>query len=752
MQVSTSTPTTVSLSQLPDEITATCAKPISTNVSPDQIEFYELEIATDETIASNYWYLGVAYLLADREDDAQAAWFVPMSSADPAEIDLLTHDLLAVLEQEATDQAEIPDLDRAWLIRQHLWALAPDWIENILKLTIIAGLIGELTAENLVEWQVEELLNTASFGSIDTNLLEKMMAALTDIHSQTSLDIIESCIRLHSGNHQLLIEKIVASAFKLFHQQHIGLFSIKLGEICLDLYPDNLSVLKLLGGLYSGAGMHDRAKEAGQQYCQLAPGISERLFGSYLLQRAYFTAGDYSGALERLNDYRSLVTEVIKSSPQNLSHSQRQGLLISSFFFAYTEDNPRVNKPLQNQLSALYQQNIPVATCAPEFGELSLKKKSGCLRIGYIGSTFRIHSVAWLCRWLIHHHDRESFQVFMYCLNVDKNNQFNHQWFRDKVDISSYFDGHPDLIVAQIRADEIDILIDLDSLTFDSTCLVIAQKPAPIQVSWLGWDSYGVPAVDYFLADPYVLPDDAQDYYQEKIWRLPQTYLAVDGFEVGIPTLRREDLDIPADAVVYLCSQNGYKRHPDNIRCQMKILKAVPNSYFLIKGKGDENIIQNFFGKMAEEEGISLDRLRFLERDFDEYTHRANLAIADIVLDTFPYNGATTTLETLWMGIPMVTQVGQQFAARNSYTFMLNAGITEGIAGSEQEYIDWGIKLGLDRELRWQIKGKLHAARATAPVWNAKQFTLDMEQAYREMWAKYQESQHDDAIDLHENN
>jgi predicted O-linked N-acetylglucosamine transferase (SPINDLY family) len=340
----------------------------------------------------------------------------------------------------------------------------------------------------------------------------------------------------------------------------------------------------------------------------------------------------------------------------------------------------------------------------------------------------------------------------MYCLNTDRDNSFNHEWFRDKMDVSSYFDGHPDKIAAQIRADEIDILIDLDSLTFDSTCLVMAQKPAPIQVSWLGWDSYGIPAIDYFIADPYVLPDDAQDYYQEQIWRLPQTYLAVDGFEVGIPTLRREDLDIPADAVVYLCSQSGYKRHPDNIRCQMKILKAVPNSYFLIKGKSDPNIIKNFFGKMAEEEGISLDRLRFLERDRDEYTHRANLAIADIVLDTFPYNGATTTLETLWMGIPMVTQVGQQFSARNSYTFMLNAGITEGIAWSEQEYIDWGIKLGLDRELRWQIKGKLHAARATAPVWNAKQFTLDMEQAYREMWAKYQESQPDDAIDLHENN
>jgi predicted O-linked N-acetylglucosamine transferase (SPINDLY family) len=753
MQVPTSTPTILS----PSSLTISddnCSEQISAKkVLPEQIEFYELEIAVDETIVSNYWYLGVAYLLAGRENDAQAAWFVPLSMIDdPAEIELLTCDLLMVLEQEATYQAQIPDLERAWLIRQHLRILAPDEIENVLKLAIIAGAIGELAEDHLSEWEINELLNTTSICSVDDDLLEQMMAALVDIHTQISLDIMESCLRLVSGDLQDLIEKVLTTAFQLFYQRNIGMFAVKMGEICLRIDPNNLSVLKFLSGVYSGVVMYDRAKEVAQQYCQLAPGLSERLFGIYLIQRAYFSAGDPSGALARISDYHSLAAEVIQAAPRELTHTQRQGLLASSFFLSYTEDNPRINKPLQNQLSAVYQNNIALAVKkTAEVSGSSLQKKTGCLRIGYIGFTFKVHSVGWLSRWLIHHHDRDSFQLFMYCLNTDRDDGFNHQWFRDKMDVSYYFDGHPDIIAAQIRADEIDILIDLDSLTFDSTCLVIAQNPAPIQVSWLGWDSYGVPAVDYFIADPYVLPDDAQDYYQEQIWRLPQTYLAVDGFEVGVPTLRREDLDIPADAVVYLCSQSGYKRHPDNIRCQMKILKAVPNSYFLIKGKSDANIIKNFFGKMAEEEGISLDRLRFLERDRDEYTHRANLAIADIVLDTFPYNGATTTLETLWMGIPMVTQVGQQFSARNSYTFMLNAGITEGIAWSEQEYIDWGIKLGLDRELRWQIKGKLHAARATAPVWDAKQFTLDIEQAYREMWAKYQESQNN-AIDLHENN
>jgi predicted O-linked N-acetylglucosamine transferase (SPINDLY family) len=476
------------------------------------------------------------------------------------------------------------------------------------------------------------------------------------------------------------------------------------------------------------------------------------LFGSYQIQRTCFTAGDWQGVDEQVNLHRQLLADVIQASPRDLHLGQNQTLVISSFFLPYIEDNPRTNKLLQNQLATIYQQNVQPIVAKAELEELSLSKKVGYLRIGYIGSTLRSHSVGWLSRWLMHHHDSQSFQVFLYCLNTNKEDTFNHQWFRNKVNITSYLNGSAEEVAAQIKADAIDILIDLDSLTYDITCLVMAHKPAPVQVSWLGWDSTGIPAVDYFIADSYVLPDDAQDYYSEKIWRLPQTYLAVDGFEIGIPTLRREDLDIPADAVVYLSGQSGYKRHPECVRAQMQIIKAVPNSYFLIKGMSDAATIQNFFGKLATEVGISLDRLRFLDRDRDEPTHRANLSIADIVLDTFPYNGATTTLETLWMGIPMVTQVGQQFAARNSYTFMLNAGIEEGIAWSQEEYIEWGIKLGLDQELRDKIAGKLRSGRTTAPVWNAKQFTLDMEDAYRQMWAIYQEQSKHEESDKYSNN
>jgi predicted O-linked N-acetylglucosamine transferase (SPINDLY family) len=738
MQVSISTPTEAQNEQLSPQ-------------HPTAIDFYELAVSNDETIASNYWHLGVAYLLAGREDDAQAAWFTPLATATDLDIDNLTNDLIGVLERTALDLAKIPDLEQAWLLRQHLWNLAPDRVENVLYLIYLASKIGTLTTDSLIDWQVNKLLQEKTIDLLDEDLLERVLGSLIKIDTDPSLEIITTCLQGLTSNRATLIDKIANTLFEVFNQQPAtGAFAIALAQLCNSLQPDTLSTLQLLNYLYSGVGLYHKAIETAEQYYQLTSSSLGKLFASYQLQRTHFTAGNWKDKDRLIDRHRQLLAEVIQSSPSGLDRHQYQSLAVSSFFLPYAEDNPRINKSLQNQLVSIYQQNvrqhiqqkIAATDIAESFiTESSLPKQVGCLRIGYISIGLKGHSVGWLSRWLIHHHDRQSFQIFLYCLNSSETDEFNHQWFRDKADITSYLNCSYEQIIAQIEADKIDILIDLDSVTYDMTCLVMAHKPAPVQVSWLGWDSAGIPTVDYFIADPYVLADDAQDYYSEKIWRLPQTYLAIDGFEIGTPTLRREDLDIPADAIVYLSSQSGYKRHPDCVRAQMQIIKAVPNSYFLIKGRSDGATIQSFFGELAAEVGISLDRLRFLERDIDEYTHRANLAIADVVLDTFPYNGATTTLETLWMGIPLVTQVGQQFAARNSYTFMLNAGIEEGIAWNQDEYIEWGIKLGLDRDLRNKIHGKLRSGRTTAPVWNGKQFTRDLEQAYRQMWAIYQEQQ-----------
>ena len=711
----------------------------------------------------NYWYLGLSYLLAGREEDVQATWFIPFAEATEIEVELYTEELLAILEREANHRAEISDVDTAWSIRQQIWLLKPELVKNVLQSIVLVARLDLLTDEILVELQLEELLKATMVGTISDDLLEENISVLVQkLHTEISLNVIEICLSLVGEMQIKIISRLMITAFEVFHQQKQGFFAIRIVEICQKFSPDDLDILQFLSKLYSGVGLHAKAIATADNYSQLVSSPLDRLFASYLIQGSNLIAGNWDCYLERLDRHRYLIEDLLNNALRVSLDASNQ-LIVTAYYIPYIEDSPRRNRRLQNKLAAFYQELIVPSLIGadPEYrGSVSLDKKADTIRIGYLASTLKKHSVGWLSRWLFHYHDRTSFEIFVYCVNQHANDTFNHQWFRDKVDASYYFDINYQEIVNQIKVDKIDILIDLDSLTFDISCLVMSHKPAPVQVTWLGLDATGLPAIDYFIVDRYVLPDDAQEYYQEKLWRLPQTYLAVDGFEVGIPTLQRQDLDISPDAVVYFSSQSGYKRHPDNIRCQIQIIKAVPNSYLLIKGKSDPDIIRDLFGKVCEEEGINLDRLRFLPGVRDESTHRANLAIADIVLDTFPYNGATTTLETLWMGIPMVTRVGEQFAARNSYTFMLNAGISEGIAWSEAEYIDWGIKLGLDPQLRSEVREKLRSGRQTAPVWNAKQFTLDMEQAYRQMWAIYQEQQKSPqlaqplgtSIDSHEHN
>jgi predicted O-linked N-acetylglucosamine transferase (SPINDLY family) len=169
----------------------------------------------------------------------------------------------------------------------------------------------------------------------------------------------------------------------------------------------------------------------------------------------------------------------------------------------------------------------------------------------------------------------------------------------------------------------------------------------------------------------------------------------------------------------------------------MQILANVPHSYLLLKGIADEAGLRQSVLELAEKEGVAEERIKFLAGVPTEAQHRANMTIADVVLDTYPYNGATTTLEALWMGLPLVTRVGQQFFARYSYTMLVNAGITEGIAWSAEEYVEWGVRLGHDAALRQAISWKLKQSRHTAPLWNARAFTRDMEAAYWQMWQRF---------------
>jgi predicted O-linked N-acetylglucosamine transferase (SPINDLY family) len=712
------------------------------------INLYEQAINAEPEIKSHQWYLGLALLLQGQEVEAQTAWLIAMLGGESEEVELWNNELVKILQREAERREELEENSIAEKIRHQIKEIYPADINNLLHLVYLAIQQDICTGDELKELEIIEILKSEPRVEVDVKLLMQVLRNILDhvpFHP-SSLELVEACLTHVEDNTQVFMDAILPPAVEIAYSHRQASVAASLCEYYLRLEPENTEILCHLASFYQNAGEYDKGIENAKLLYSLVDELPDKVIANRQILRGLTNAGGYWEESYKVHQQqKSLLLSLISEKPKITDQIKVLRLYNANFYTPYIEDDPRKNREIQNKLSQLCQENTEVN--AQEHiekylqGNSQRKKQdnvSKTLKIGYLSYCLRSHSVGWLARWLFQHHNREKFKIHGYFVNSNSSHDPLHQWYINQVD-KEFHSNHIFETADQIHQDEIDILIDLDSVTIDTSCHISALKPAPIQVSWLGWDASGIPAIDYFIADPYVLPESAQEYYSEKIWRLPQTYIAVDGFEVGVPSLRREHLDIESDAVVYLCTQRGFKLHPNTARLQLKIIKEVPNSYFLIKGSSDEKSVKNFFDRIAEEEGVDPSILRFLPEVPFESVHRANLSIADVVLDTYPYNGATTTLETLWMGIPLVTRVGEQFAARNSYTMMMNAGITEGIAWTDEEYVEWGIRLGKDAALRQQISWRLRQSRQTAPLWNGKQFTREMEKAYEHMWQKYME-------------
>ncbi len=709
---------------------------------------YEQLIEQEPDHVQFVWQLGLTYLLLGQEAEAQFTWMMPFSAGSADQVEAWTIDLAQILEAEADRQAKAGEWQTVWLIRQHLRELLPTEIHNLLHLVQAAIRLGRFDTDDLTALTLTPLLRSQSFSNLDpTALLQTVVAALEHDFTNPQVQTFAEAALSQIEDADRILDILVAKVHELDQRSRLAdarLMSY-LAEMCLRYAPNDLYLLKVLSNCQEQLGDYAEAVVTARHYLAACQTPIDQLTAIGFLCIKLLKLGSGWQEVEVLFDrQKTLIQRLITDYYPDPHQPLLPALLSFCCFYPYSLcDRPAEHRYWQNQLANVLQTDLEFQAqlngwqrqSRPVLAQGSANRK---LRIGYIARYMVQHSVGWLARWLMQHHNLDRFEIYTYHLHVPEISHFTNHWFVQPVTHATQFaNTHWVQVAQQIQQDGIDILVDLDSITYTETCRVMALKPAPIQVTWLGFDASGIPAIDYFLADPYVLPDDAQTYYSEKIWRLPQTYVAVDGFELGIPTLRREELRIPNDAIVYFSAQDSRKRHPETIRLQIQILQAVPNSYLLIKGLGDVSTLRESCEQIAIDAGVSIDRLRFLERDGNELVHRANLGIADVVLDTFPYNGATTTLETLWMGIPLVTLVGEQFAARNSYSMMINTGITEGMAWTADEYVEWGVRLGQDLNLRKTIAAKLRQSRQTAPLWNTAAFVRHLEDAYQQMWQIY---------------
>jgi predicted O-linked N-acetylglucosamine transferase (SPINDLY family) len=716
------------------------------------INIYEQEVESNPGEIFDLFYLGLAYLLNGEEDLAQMTWLSAIAESEATESSSLQA-LSNVLDKEAYRQAEKEKIETSWIIRQHIKEINSLDVINQLELIFLSIKLETFSINLLREWNILEALklNNIDF-QLESEKLKLLVNSLLSCHNHETLAIASELSSFAEDKRlycNILLKK--ADEEKAKNPE----FAAEISKICLKFFPENLDVLRAIYLLYSPTANYIEAISSAEKFYNKSKETEWELLAIYSLIREKTRGGEWADLDLIMSNYKTLMLQ-FQSSHQDqpeLDINISVAFPIIPVMLQYYQDNIAENRYLQNQLSDKFQEEMIKTYIEnnynkpPEIQPLSqvsyLYKRKNCqgkskLKIGFLVAKLKIHSVGWLGRWLFKYYDESQFDFFLYVAKQDPGDFFTHTWFESKVKKCTYFRAEEYLKVAEsIYLDDIDILIDLDSTTSCESCIIMALKPAPIQATWLGWDASGIPAIDYFIVDPYLLPEDAQSYYREKLWRLPRTYLAVDGFEIEVPTISRRDFDIPDDAVVFLSAQTGQKRNPNTARLQLRILKAIPNGYLLIKGGGDAAVIQDLFLGLAIEEEVDSSRIHFLKIDENEFIHRANLQVADVILDTYPYNGATTTLEALWMGVPIVTRLGQQCAARNSYTFMTQIGITDGIATSDDEYVSWGVRFGNEPQLRQKVTAQLRQSRHTASVWDTKQFVRDMENAWQEMWEIY---------------
>lgn len=366
----------------------------------------------------------------------------------------------------------------------------------------------------------------------------------------------------------------------------------------------------------------------------------------------------------------------------------------------------------------------------------NLKPGQRKLRIGYLSSDFRLHPLAFLISELIECHDRKQFEIYAYSNATDDKTP-------ERKRLEKAFDHFVDIrtlsiaqAVERIRNDRIDILVDLTGFTQASRTGLVALRPAPVSINWLGFPGTmgacrGQPLFDYILTDDFVTPESADADFAETPLRLPVCYQPNDRKRpIGQPATRSE-YGLPEDAFVFCCFNQTFKILPQVFDIWMDILKEKPDSVLWLlecNASAKENLQRE-----AEARGISAERLIFAPR-VPIADHLARHRLADLFLDTLPYNAHTTASDALWMGLPLLTCSGQTFASRVAGSLLHALGMDELICTDLEDYRQKALQLAIDREQLAAIRQRLQQNKEQSPLFDTQRFARDLERCYLEVW------------------
>ena len=470
------------------------------------------------------------------------------------------------------------------------------------------------------------------------------------------------------------------------------------------------AVLPALAEALSYAGRNEEAIAAGEKLLSLDP-------------NAYCAAGNLLSWKQCVCDWRSL-----ENDRQRVLDGIRAGRIVSTPWSVITcLPSAADHLTIAKLWAAQYGHTAPPA---------ARKTGNGKIRIAYLSADFRVHVTAYLMAGVFGSHDRERFETFAVSFGKPETSGMRtrlEESFDRFLDVREKSDGE---VVDILRAHEIDIAIDLKGYTTDSRPGILARRPAPVQVSYLGFPgSMGADFIDYLIADSTVVPEGHEQFFSEKIARIRGSYYPFDGSQALEPPPSRGQAGLPENGFVFACFNNSSKFTPEIFDVWMELLKAVPGSVLWLidcNKTASANLRRE-----AGTRGVSAERLifaPFLPND----KHIARQALADLFLDTAPFNAHTTAANALWAGLPVLTVAGEGFAGRVAASILGAVGLPELVANSLKDYQSRALALAKDAGRLAAIRTKLAAARSTSGFFDGTRMARHLEAAYQTMWERCQ--------------
>ena len=388
----------------------------------------------------------------------------------------------------------------------------------------------------------------------------------------------------------------------------------------------------------------------------------------------------------------------------------------------------------QQQCAKLY-----VEDRTPPMPSLSVKPHShDRIRVAYLSADFGEHPVAYLAAGLYERHDRSRFEITGISFGRDRTSPMRERLQHGFDRFIDVVDRTENEIAALMKELEIDIAVDLMGHTRNGRPGVFARRPAPIQVSYLGYlGTMGADYIDYVIADAVALPFDQQKYYSEKIVHLPDCFLVNDDrLAIAPQTPTRDDAGLPRDGFVFCSFNNSYKLAPAVFELWMRLLQAIDGSVLWL-AEANPDMAANL-RREAQRCGVDPERIVFAPQ-LPLADHMARQRLADLFLDTTPYNAGATAAAALWSGVPLLTVLGSTFVGRMAASMLHAVGLPELVAESLSGYEALALKAATDQAFCTSLKQKLERNRGTFPLFDTARFGRHIEDAYVTMWQRHRQ-------------